>query len=313
MHPVLFSIGSTSVSSFGLFLALAFLVSVFIIWRLAKIYDISEEKVIDLSIVTFFGAVVGARIYFILTHLDYFNQLDKILLINRYPGLSFWGGLIGGLFVFTFMVRQFKLNFWQMSDFAVVGLSLGFVLGNIGCFLGGCSPGITSDSWLAAPVVGIIGKRFPVSFIEGIAFIFVFIFLWRQVIRFHFNGKVLALFLLFLGVSKWVTEGYRAEVLVLNPFKVTHGEILALILFLSGFAVFYNCSKRRLLKDLNGLVLLLTSDKRRHNLLILLRKNWYNHITCWRIGIRRLVYKIWSVPKVLSRRLHVKSNPTDFR
>jgi len=138
MLPILFTIGSWPVSSFGLFLVAALFAASFVIWRLTKVYDFDGEQVIDIILLTFFGALIFARIYFIVTHPSLFeeNGFLKMILINRYPGLSFWGGFIGGMISLIFVVRNFKLNFWQIADFATVGLLLGLSIGSLGCFLG---------------------------------------------------------------------------------------------------------------------------------------------------------------------------------
>src|SRR3989338_8938243 len=105
---------------FFFFLVAALFAASFVIWRLTKVYDFDGEQVIDIILLTFFGALIFARIYFIVTHPSLFeeNGFLKMILINRYPGLSFWGGFIGGMISLIFVVRNFKLNFWQIADFA---------------------------------------------------------------------------------------------------------------------------------------------------------------------------------------------------
>ena len=84
MKPTLFSIGSLTVTSFGLFIALSFVVGIFVVWKIAKSYDLEVEKVIDLVLLTFFGGLVGARILFVVLNWPIYTSLEKILLINRY-------------------------------------------------------------------------------------------------------------------------------------------------------------------------------------------------------------------------------------
>ena len=43
MYPVILTIGSISVTSFGLFLAVGVILGVFFFWRLSRVYDLSEE------------------------------------------------------------------------------------------------------------------------------------------------------------------------------------------------------------------------------------------------------------------------------
>ena len=69
MFPVLLSFGNISISSLGVFLAAGFLFAIFLIWRLSRAWDLDEEKVLDLTLLTFLGGLISSRIYFILDYL----------------------------------------------------------------------------------------------------------------------------------------------------------------------------------------------------------------------------------------------------
>lgn len=295
MFPVLFSIGNLSISSFGLFLALAFLFATFLIWRLARAWDLDEEKILDLILLTFFGGILGARIFFVLINLPFFSDdLWKTVLITRYPGLSFWGGLLGGWLTLYFFIRRKKLDFWQYADIAAVGFLGGVILGDIGCFLGGCGFGISSNLFFATPVVGVVGKRFPVQILEAIILTFVLWKIWGVATKFHFHGKVISIVLVFTGLIKLLTEFFR-------EIK-QGGEFLSLSLIVLGVFVFYKTSKRSLRADLPRLYKLPAVLFRRKE--IPFGKNWYNGLTLNRIGL--------GLTKLL-RRARVKPIPKDFQ
>lgn len=314
MYPVLLTIGPLVISALGFFLSAAFLAAVFIVWRLAKVYDVKEDKILDVAMVTFGGGFIGARLYAVIFNWEVFGSLEKIVLVQRYPGLSFWGGLIGGTLAFWLFTRAVKLQFWQIADFAAVGVLLGLVFGNIGCFLGGCGYGVVSDLPIALPVVGLIGKRLPISLIESAVFLWLFSNLFKQVIKFHFAGKITAVFLIWLGVVKFVTEFYRGDSRqIISPFWISHGHVLSILTLVAGVVVFYTRSKRNVLEDLGGLAKLLSSSKRRELLLSSWKKSWYNHKTAWKMGFGKISMALLSLPRKLKRRLNVKSTPTNIR
>lgn len=305
MHPVILSIGSLSISSFGLFLMLGFLTAAFVCWRLAKTYDLSEEKILDLVILTFLGGLLGARIYFVVTHWSLFQDLGRAILLNRYPGLSFWGGLVGGALALKFFTSRTKLNFWQVADFGAVGLILGLALGDLGCFFGGCGYGVSSNLIIATSVVGLVGKRFPISVFESLALLFLFFYFYRQVVRFHFGGKIVSLTLMFLGVIKLITEFFRGDSQSLPYFSgISFGHIFSLALFGFGVVIFYRRSKRNYKNDLKAAEEVFTSAKRRETVLSKIGKNWYNH----KVGLKVQIKKIGA----LRRKLNVKPTPAKF-
>lgn len=305
MLPILFSIGIIPVSSFGLFLALGFLAAVFVSWRLARAYDLDESKILDLGLLIFFGGLIFARVYFVLLNLNYFTSLSRIFLINLYPGLSLWGSLIGGIIVIKILTAKSKLNFWQIMDIASIGLMLGLVFGGIGCFLGGCGYGIVSSSPIAISVVGLIGKRLPVSILEAPIYLFFFIWLWKTATRFHFNGKVLSIALMLLGLEKFLAEYFRVS--------IWQEQVIPLILFILGLVIYYKRSKRVFTTDVASVIQTFVSAKKRDLLLQRLNKYCYNSKIDWRFRLDKIKTSIFILPRKIKKGLHVKSTPRNYQ
>ncbi len=312
MFPVLFSLGPFAITSFGLFAALGFVLAVFSVWRLAKVYDVDEGKMIDLAIFTFIGSLIGARIFFVLTNLYLFPEWSRIFAITRYPGLSFWGGLLGGVLVFRLMLLKGKLSFWQVADFASAGLLLALAIGDLGCFLGGCAYGVTSNLPFAFPVAGILGKRLPISLFEALAFFMIFSYLWGQVIRFHFAGKITAWALILLGFIKFITEFWRGDRTFIYGW-LSYGLVFSVLLLIAGIYIYYNCSKKSFTLDLKSFGEIFTSAKRREILTLNLKKGWYNQKVSWKIKVNKLKSVLSSLPRFFKRRLNVKPTPEKYR
>ena len=121
MFPVLASIGGFAVSSFGVFLLLSFAIGFFVIWQIIRLYDIDPEKIIDLTLMIFLGSIIGARVFFVAVYYPQFNSVFKVIDILHNPGLSFWGGVIGGAIVLVVASRRLKLRVWQVADLITVG------------------------------------------------------------------------------------------------------------------------------------------------------------------------------------------------
>lgn len=314
MFPTLFSIGGIPVSSFGFFLSLGFLLSTLVIWRISRVYDFDEEKTLDLVLLVFFGGLLGARAGFVLLNgtflgSDFWDGVGRVVFLTRYPGLNFWGGLGGGTAVLWLLSLRMKVNFWQVGDFASVGLVVGIVLGNIGCFLGGCQYGVVSDWPLATAVVGVLGKRLPVSLLESLVLLGLFFYLYREVLRFHFFGKIVALLLIFLGIIKFGSEFFRGDSRPLF-YWLSLSHTLSLLMIILGMVVFYQRSKRSLIKDLLFLIKTPFFAKERRLTLSILKKNWYNTIVTWAVKIQKIKETLGKLPGFLKRRLRVKPTPT---
>lgn len=295
MIPVLFSIGKFSVSSFGILLVLSFLLGLFLIWRLGRAWDMDEEKLLDLSLLTLVGALIGARAFEIATHFSSFG-IDplKWALFYKYPGFSFIGAFLGGGLSLTLVTKKLKMDFWQICDIASVGLLGGLIVSNIGCFLGGCNIGIPSKFFLSYEMVGNIGKRLPVQLFEATLLLLVLFRVWSKATHFHKRGIILGMTFIFLGLIN----------LVLTPLKVIKVEnyFFSTTVLILGFVIVYKVTGRNILKDLKTILVnaksFFTSPSFRKQLVSTFKKSWYNH----KVSIS------WNMKKLgkLIRRLNVR-------
>lgn len=309
MWPVLFSLGNLSISSFGFFLSLGFLCGVFLIWRLSRAWDINEEKVLDLVLVIFLGGILGARLYFVLEHQEFFlADLTKVILVTKYPGFSFWGGLLGGFLALSAFARRFRLDLWRMADVVVVGLVGGLIFGQIGCLLGGCNVGIRSDLFLAVPQVGVVGRRWPIQAIEALVLILVLRDIWKKAIHFHTPGKITSTALIYLGVVKllagFLKQGNSLE------------QILSLGLFFLGVAISYKINKRRLRTDWKMIKktapALVVNSQIRADTLSKISNYCYNQLSSFFKNQKiEWSWRLKDINKLL-RKVHVKPTPKNF-
>lgn len=282
MLPVLFSIGNLSVSSFGVFLTMGLLLGIFLVWRLCRAWDLDEEKILDITLVTFMGGLIGARLYFVISHLQLFMASPlNLILINKFPGFSLWGGILGGWLMLFFFTRRKRLDFWQLADIASVGLIGGMILSSLGCFLGGCSVGVPSKEFFAVTMLGSVGKRWPIQIVEAFILAISLRHIWSKAVHFHQKGKIVSLGFIYIGFTK----------LILEPFKVDHsGAFFSVVFVILGLTIFYKITKQNPLMHAKNVLRSFTMQN--------FKKSWYNQKTS--IG-----WKLRSLKKVL-RRSNVK-------
>lgn len=153
MHPTLVKLGSFEIHSYGLLLAIAFLVAIQIFVVRGKRRGISEDSLHSVSLVLLILAIVGGRGLFVLTHwADY--AADPLGVFRLWEGgLMLYGGYVLAIVGGIVYVRRAKLPLWKVADAAAPAMALGVGIGRIGCFLNGCCFGLpTHASW---------GVRFP--------------------------------------------------------------------------------------------------------------------------------------------------------
>ncbi len=304
MYPVLFNIGPFIISSFGVFLVASLGLGSFIIWRLAQVYDLDREKVIDLILISFVIALFGARVLYILINLEEVNSFEKMFFINKYPGFSLWGGILTGLAALLVFSKKFKFNFWLIADFAIVGFFAGAILESLGCLLSGCMYGYPSNLIIAAPIVGIIEDRFPIQVIYALFYFAFFIVLWKRAIRFHFQGAIFSLGLIFFGTINLILGFFRGDQEKLL-FDLSLNTYFSAASILAGLRLYFYLGKRSFRRDLGKFKLTLTSKVDRERYLLKLKKYWYNAL----VQVRESLLKGF---KKTGRKLNVKENPREF-
>jgi len=137
------------IRGYGTMLLIAFLSgSGLVAWRGYRL-GIDPDVSISLVFWGFVPGIIGARIYFVVTHWDVVRRLDASQRLDLWRtlgeivnipqgGLVVYGSLIGGLLGFGAFLRLRKLPLLPMLDLLTPGMLLGLALGRVGCFLNGC-------------------------------------------------------------------------------------------------------------------------------------------------------------------------------
>ena len=138
MLPVLFSLGRLKIYSFGVMAVVAFMVGAFVVWKSAREAHLDEEKIFDTTLVAVFWGLMAARLGYVIEHWQNFvNPINPVAVISltSYPGLSVWGGMIGGILALWGVSRNLSWNFWQLADIFMPGWLLAWSVGYVGQIL----------------------------------------------------------------------------------------------------------------------------------------------------------------------------------
>lgn len=100
MYPILFQFGHLEIRSYGVLVALAFLIGLRLSKKEAKRKGLDPKLIEQFALYALLGGIVGARVYFILfSDPTYFLQNPwKILAVWR-GGIGIIGSLFGGALV----------------------------------------------------------------------------------------------------------------------------------------------------------------------------------------------------------------------
>jgi len=229
MYRILFTIGSFPIYSYGVMIALAFITAILLAMKEAKKSGEDPERILDLSLYVILGALIGGRLGYVLTNLDYYMKNLMKILYFRQGGLSFLGGFLVAYFLCWLYVKRTKISFWKYADIAAPSIALGIGIGRIGCFLNGCCYGVISENYgikfpsLPMPPVylqqlkdGLIASGssctlpvIPTQLYSSLyGFLIFFILLWMKKYK-KYDGFLMLSFFILFSISRFTIEFFR--------------------------------------------------------------------------------------------------------
>jgi phosphatidylglycerol:prolipoprotein diacylglycerol transferase len=243
MHPIAFTLGVLTVRWYGIMIALSIAISVAFIYAESKRQGLNTDAVLDVVIAAVVGGIIGARVGWIATSptvLWHLTHPLRILFIWE-GGLSYFGGILGGVAAASWMIRRRHLRFWHIADIVAPFLALSYGIGKIGCWLNGDSIGKTTTSWLGVVFTNplsqaeILGQKVWPAQLFGSAsgFIVFAILIW--VVRRHktYEGQVFVWYLYLYGAASFVVEFYRY--IPVHLLGLTPNQWTALIIIPAGY------------------------------------------------------------------------------
>jgi len=221
MHPILFEIGPLIIHSYGVMLALAFVVGIWFAIRQAKREEIPANTILDLSLVALITGIIGARILFVLRNLDYYLLHPFEIIMFWQGGLIYSGGLILGTLCVILFLKVRRLNIWKVVDTCTPSLAIGQAIGRIGCFLNGCCFGKPTDlPWgikfppksfasyeqFSQGLIKSVNEYslpvHPTQLYHSFAALIIFLILIMVRRRKRFNGQLFLLYLLLYAIAR---------------------------------------------------------------------------------------------------------------
>jgi phosphatidylglycerol:prolipoprotein diacylglycerol transferase len=218
MYPIVLRVAGLTIHSYGVAVAAAILVAIWLAEREARRKGFPPDTAGNLAMPVFVAGLVGGRLAHVLGWEPELLWRDPlgVLAIWR-GGLALHGGLVAGLLAGLWYCRRHRLDVWPLADAVAPAVILAQAIGRFGCFLSGDSYGRPTDlPWAViftspdslAPV-GI--PLHPVQLYEAALDLVLFAALWTLRTRATRDGQLVLLYLAGYGVIRLVTEVFRGD------------------------------------------------------------------------------------------------------
>ena len=237
MYPVLFRIGTFEITSFGVLVAVGALVGIWVFQRELARRSLPESAV-DAGIAGVLGGLVGAKLLWTIEHMG--DEPVANLLLSR-GGMSWFGGLIGGVVAGIWMLRRRGVPLMAGLAAASPGLALGHGIGRIGCFLVGDDYGYPTDlPWGVAFPEGLPPTDVPVHPTQLYELALLLPVTWL-LIRWRSRGVpdrvVFGRYLVMVGAIRFAIEFVRVNEPVVLTGPLTLAHLISAAIALVGIAL----------------------------------------------------------------------------
>jgi phosphatidylglycerol:prolipoprotein diacylglycerol transferase len=260
MCPELFHIGPFALRTYGLTLAASFFLALFFIRRWGVREGLNADKLYNLAFIVIAAGIVGARVGYVLFHLEEFRG-NWGATFNPFQsgtfgiaGLNLYTGVVLAILLGFYYMHKVGLPFWKTADIFAPTIAFGIFLTRIGCFLNGCCYGTPTDlPWgMVFPSGSIPDAEYPGEAIHptqlynsafGLA-LFGFLFYFNK--KKKFDGAVFALFLMAESVFRFAIEFIRTyePEMYLGNSSITYNQLIAVALFGFGLILWGVLRKR---------------------------------------------------------------------
>lgn len=260
--PIFFEIGPLTIRWYGLLIASAVLIGVILSQYLAKRRGINPDLLGDLVIWLVIGALLGARIYYVIFQwTEYARHPEDIIAIWK-GGIAIHGAILGGIIATILFARTQKFSVWQLLDLVVPSLALGQAIGRWGNFFNSEAFGSpTNLPWKLfispsnRPSEYLTVDFFHPTFLYeslwnlSIFALLIYLFFWglRHRDRLKVGTLTLVYFITYSLGRFWI-EGLRTDSLMLGSLKIA--QFISLLLVVLGISgLFWLYGWRRSLPD----------------------------------------------------------------
>ena len=240
-----------TIKFYGVIIAFGFILAALFGGRKAYVWKMSLDSMVDVLIYGIIGAVVGARLYYVIFQWDEYK--DNLLSIFKIweGGLAIYGGIIGGVITAYFVAKKTKLPFLKLLDLIGMALPIGQGIGRWGNYTNQEAFGVSTTSLFGMTsdkIVDYINSHqqeflqngiemnpdlpvHPTFLYESVWCLLGFVILYIVCQKFYkFDGQLILGYGIIYGLERTVVEGLRIDSLYIGDTNLRVSQLVSLAL-----------------------------------------------------------------------------------
>jgi len=238
MHPEFIRLGPLDIRTYGVLVAVGFMVGLAVAaWR-ARREGIDPERVTDFGVWLVISGMLGGKLFYILFFWsDFVYGWQHEGLRSLREGFVFYGGFITASLTAVAYATIKRLPMAKMGDILAPSIALGHAFGRMGCFLNGCCFGKRCAlPWAVTfppPHVMAGIPVHPTELYEVFGNLAIFAGLSAFFRHRQYDGQVWWLYVLGYGVLRFVVEFFRGDYDVHYFGVLTVGQLVAMTMIVT--------------------------------------------------------------------------------
>lgn len=257
LNPIAFKIGSWPVHWYGIIIASAVVLAVYLSVKEAVKRNLIADDIYDVILIGMPVALICARIYYVCFQWSFYKNHLSLIPAIWDGGIAIYGGLIGGLIVVILVTKYKMINTWLYLDVIAPSVILAQGIGRWGNFMNQEAYGkVVSYDFLntlhlpqfVINQMYIDGNyRMPTYLFESVWDIlgFIVILLLRHKNHLFKRGEIVLLYISWYSFGRFWIEEMRMDSLYVGSIRVS--QLLSIILFI--FAITSFILRRKFYKD----------------------------------------------------------------
>lgn len=248
VNNIAFRIGNINIYWYAILIVFALGVALIFCKKDDRKYQIKFEDILEIAVITIPISIIGARLYFVVFHLEYYILNPNEILNIRNGGLAIYGGIIGAVITIAIYAKLKKMYILDIFDYVVPYLALGQAIGRWGNFFNREAYGIETNTLLRMGIIknGRYIEVHPTFLYESICDLILFLILYCLRKKRKYKGQITYIYLALYGLVRAIIEGIRIDSLMLGSVRVS--QILSVILC-TIFTLMLLYKKRPLVKE----------------------------------------------------------------
>lgn len=179
MHPVLLRLGPVTLYSYGLAIAVGFLLAAGLAARRARELELDPARIQRIALIGLLAGLAGGRAAYVFLNWELYRSHPLEILRLDHGGLVFYGGLAAGVLAGVAATRAARMPVLATLDLFVPPLVVAHAVGRVGCFLNGCCYGEPTALPWGVVFPGEILYRHPTQLYEAAALVVILLLLTR--------------------------------------------------------------------------------------------------------------------------------------